>query len=83
MGGTSMYREQLGEDFISPCDKKYKNYKLKTHFADFYGKPLCNAINPSKFIQNKNSVTCKRCIKVMVSRGLIKAVLCLKKPLNP
>lgn len=82
MGGTSMYREQLGEDFPTTVDKKYKNKNIKTHFATFSGTPLCNATHTTILTQGKNLVTCKRCLSVMQSRGLIKPVLRLKKPVN-
>lgn len=57
--GNSIYKMQLGEDFIYYKDRVYR--KLKTHFMTETGMPICGAGFITKFSKNSGEVTCRRC----------------------
>lgn len=67
MAGESIYKSQLGEDYVSPYQGLYRK-PAKTHLINDKAKPLCGVLHLSQVTTDPQVADCKRCLKVRNAR---------------
>jgi hypothetical protein len=65
--GRSVYKAQLGEDFVQPYLGLYRKPQ-KTHLINEKSQPLCGVLHLTKVTTDPLVATCKRCLKVRNAR---------------